>query len=124
MLTYFVINQWKNPFPYFREKFAQLNIILWKAIIPIFLTLAAKDQFTVFLFMLLFILLDIIITNKNRTNKGINRLFLYKIFGGIVIIGLLMNYIADLKTNYSETAISFGYLTIVLLCLFINAYII
>jgi len=65
------------------------------------MVLAPKNQFTIFIFILFFLFLDIIITNKNRLKNGINRLLLYKIIGILAVIGLLINYIVDLAVNSS-----------------------
>jgi hypothetical protein len=95
-LTYFVVNQWINPFPYFRGKFAQLNILLSKIIIPIFMVLSSKYQFIVFIFIEVFLILDLVITNKNRYKDKINKLLLYKIFGLVTVLGLMVNFIVEI----------------------------
>ena len=98
-VSYFVVNQWINPFPYFRGKFAQLNILLSKVLIPIFMVLNPNYQFIVFIFILIFLILDIALTNKNRNKKAVNRLLIYKIFGFGTVIGLMTNYIVEIEIN-------------------------
>lgn len=98
-LIFFVVNQWVNPFTFFRGKLAQLNIVISKILIPIFVVIEPNKQFTVFIFMIMFLVIDILITNKNRFNTGLNRLLFYKIIGLLAVVALLVNYIIDSVVN-------------------------
>jgi hypothetical protein len=121
-LIYFVVNQWINPFPYFRGKFAQLNIILSKLIIPIFLVLSPTYQYILFIVVVIFLIVDILLTNKNRNNSAVNRLLIWKIISLLTILGFMINYIVDLQLNNEHTSNVIGYLVIVIMCFLINIY--
>jgi len=68
-LILFSINQFIHPLPVFRNKAAQLNIIIGRAISPLFMTFPTTAYYMAFLFLLLTWVIDLIITHKNRNNK-------------------------------------------------------
>lgn len=121
--TYFIVNQWIDPFPYFRGKLAQLNIMLYKLITPIFLVLSPSYQYILFIFIVVFLVIDILLTNKNRNKSAVNRLLIWKITGLLAILGFMINYIVDLQLNNQHTSTVLGYLVIVIICFLINIYV-
>jgi hypothetical protein len=91
-LIFFTINQWFYPFPFFRTKCAQFNIILLKIIAPIFIVSDRKLHFLLLIYIIVFYAIDVALTNKNRNNSSINRLLLYKLYSMLVIIVLACYY--------------------------------
>lgn len=85
-LIFFIINQWFYPFPFFRSKFAQLNILVVKGIAPIFIISDSESHYLIFVLLIILLTVDLLITNKNRNNSSINRLLLYKIYSLLTII--------------------------------------
>jgi hypothetical protein len=123
-LIFFVINNWFYPFSFFRSKFAQFNIILLKIFIPIFILSPTDVHFLIFVYLTIFLSIDIILTNKNRNNSAINRLLLYKLYSLFIIILMAMYY--GLEIGYNNETIShlMGIFTTLSLCGLINIFII
>lgn len=91
-LIFFVINQWFYLFPFFRNKMAQLNIILVKIIAPIFIVSPIDLHFLLFVYLIIFYSIDVILTNKNRNNSSINRLIFYKLEGILIFLLVAIYY--------------------------------
>lgn len=87
-LLFFIINQWFYPFPFFRSKFAQLNIVALKAILPVFIVSDRDTHYIIFVLLIILLTVDLLITNKNRNNSAFNRLLLYKVFSLLAVIVL------------------------------------
>ena len=92
VLFLFSINQFIDPLPVFRNKGAQLNVILGKSLVSLFLTLPTTVHYMVFLLLLLTWIADLILTHKNRNKKEINRLLGYKIIGLATLVVITVFY--------------------------------
>lgn len=92
LLILFTVNQFLHPLPIFRNKAAQLNIILSKALVPLFLTFPVLAHYMAFLFLLLVWIIDLVLTHKNRNKKELNRLLGYKIVGLAVLVLMIVYY--------------------------------
>ena len=92
VLIIFTVNQFMYPISFFRGKAAELNTILGKILCPLFLVLPAKIHYVLFIFLLVFWLVDLGLTYKNRNSNSFNRLLAYKILGILAIILLLVYY--------------------------------
>jgi hypothetical protein len=91
-LIFFAINQWFYLFPFFRNKIAQLNVILVKIVAPIFIISPIDLHFLLFVYLIIFYSIDIILTNKNRNNSSINRLIFYKLEGILIFLIVAIYY--------------------------------
>ena len=91
-LILFMINQFLYPLSYFRNKGAQLNLLIGKFLSPIFLVFPVNLHFVLFIILLLFWIIDLAFTHKNRNNARYNRLFIYKINGLIILLLTLIYY--------------------------------
>jgi hypothetical protein len=89
-LLFFIFNQRLYPFPFFRSKIAQFIIITMKIITPIFILTAENTHYLLFILLLSLLILDVVLTNKNRNSGTINRLLYYKLYsiGVILLIGI------------------------------------
>lgn len=90
-LIFFIINQWFYPFPFFRSKFAQLNIVAAKATVPIFIVSDRENHYIIFVLLIILLTVDLLITNKNRNNSAFNRLLLYKAYS-LLAVAVLGGY--------------------------------
>jgi hypothetical protein len=98
-LIYFSINQWFYPFPFFRTKLVQFNMILIKVIPPLFIISPREIHFLAFVYLILLFSIDAILTNKNRNNSAINRLFFYKLYSFLLFLIFVIYYCLDFGSN-------------------------
>ena len=96
MLIAFTINQFFYPFIFFRSKFAQLNMILAKTIMPIFLATSTASHFIIYPVINTFFIIDAAVTNKNNRSGSFNRLLAYKIFAILLLVLLTVQYGVEL----------------------------
>jgi hypothetical protein len=115
-LIFFAINQWFYLFPFFRSKAAQLNCILTKAIAPIFVVTTIELHFLLFIYLIVFFSIDIILTNKNRNNSSINRLFFYKLEGMLILLIVPIYYGIEMTQNDRDLSFFLGILMTISLC--------
>ena len=123
-LIFFIINNWLYPFSFFRSKFAQFNIILIKVVVPIFTVSSIDMHFLIFSYLIIFISIDIVLTNKNRKNSAINRLLLYKLYSILIIISTGMYYGVEIGYNNENKSYIIGIFTTLSVCGLIKLFII
>lgn len=116
------MNQWISPFPFFRGKSAQLNQLLGKIFTPIFILFNYDYQFVVFIFLMLFLMIDAVINNKNRNNSRMNRLLIFRLVGIAAVIGLMVAFIVEVANNSEESSKIAGIAAVILLALVLNCY--
>ena len=88
----FSVNQLMYPLAFFRNNKAQLDVIIGKALCPLFLALPTTAHFVLLLLLLLTWIIDITLTHKNRNSRLFNRLLTYKVFGIILVFMMLAYY--------------------------------
>jgi hypothetical protein len=99
MLIAFTINQLFYPLVFFRNKIAQLNMIITKTITPIFLSTSTASHFMIYPIVSTFYIIDLIATNKNKNSHSFNRLLAYKIFVILLLFLLTAHYTVEIFVN-------------------------
>lgn len=98
-LVLFTINIFIAVLPIFRHRGAQINTILSKVFIPLFMAIDSKAHYIFFILAVLFTLVDLLITRHNKYNNQTNRLFYYKLLGLVAMLILTINYLIEVEMN-------------------------